>query len=124
MFTPPYSLWGGVHSESNPMTIDTFEKELHGIDPHITIKKSPTPGLAGVYWRDEYLFAIPDHNIYDDINETYAIEMPSGKMMRHRTRHEAIGMAKILIHRIKTDPDYGDATMGVGKYSNQSLGIK
>lgn len=104
------------------MTIDNFEQELHAIDPKLSVKPSgKVPGLAGVYWNNEYLFAIPDKNIYDEVNNGYAAFLPSGVTVRHRTRPEALFMAKKLVSDIKKGGDYGDAFMGVGKYSKKGL---
>lgn len=105
------------------MTTQEFEKELQMIHKDFSIKKSKVPGLARVAFQGAELFTIPDENIYDNENPQYAHEMPSGQMQPHRTRIEALGMAREIATRMMKDKDYSDAMKGTGEYSNQSLQI-
>lgn len=103
------------------MKISTFEQELKQINRDLAIQSNITfPGLAGVYFKGEYLFAIPDNDIYDDVRQGYFIVIHDGRQQRHRTRIEALGMAKAMIDQMN-DNDHLDAVMGTGKYSKEAL---
>lgn len=106
------------------MKIDAFAEELKKINSDLTVLSSPTPGLAGIYWKGEYLLAIPDHNIYETPNDEYACDLPNGMRVRHRTRPEALAIIKQRIYQILNDPDYHDATTGEGKYSTAALKVE
>jgi hypothetical protein len=103
------------------MTIENFEKELQDIHKEFRIIKGQQSSLATVFFATEPLFSIPRDVIYDEVNPKYGIELPSGKFQRHRTRTEAYGMAQAMFQRMKTDPDYADAMMGTGAYSDANL---
>lgn len=104
------------------MKISDFELELQRIHPDLTVISNPKiEALAGVYFQGSFLFGIPNHNIYDEANSAYSIELPTGMMMRHRTRPEALAMAKEQIRQLKFSPDEADAILGRGKYSAAAL---
>lgn len=106
------------------MNIQDFEKELKQIDPDLNIQiNKNNPELAGIYYKNGFLTGIPSQGIYDEANGDYGVIAASGNMMRHRTRPEAIEIVKGLLEKIKTDPDYHDALLGVGEYSDENLGL-
>ncbi len=103
------------------MQIKKFEQELKQINAGFSIKSNPKIlGMAGVHFKGEFLFAVPDNDIYDDVKMNYSVVGFDGRTLVHRTRPEAIGMAKTMIQRF-SDDDYLDATMGTGKYSDDKL---
>lgn len=106
------------------MKIEHFEEQLQEIDRDLSITPNKNNSdLAAVNYRGSYLFAIPNHNIYEQPNNTYGVELPNRKYVRHRTTVEALAMAKAQVYKIKNDQDYEDALMGKGQYSDQALGI-
>jgi hypothetical protein len=104
------------------MTTQEFEKELQQIHKDFSIRKSKIPGLARVVFQGAELFTIPDENIYDNTNEQYGHEAFNGKMVPHRNRIEALGMAREIAGRMLNDKDYADAMTGKGEYSDEALG--
>jgi len=103
------------------LTIESFEKELQQLNKDfVVIKNKQAQGLATVFLFGEPIFAIPANGIYDTVNGNYGIELPTGTFVRHRTRPEALQQAKNILDRMK-DPDYMDALLGRGKYSNAEL---
>jgi hypothetical protein len=105
------------------MTTQDFEKELRALHADFAVLPSKFENLMGVYLRGTYLFGIPAHNIYDTENPSYGIDGLDGRFMRHRTRPEALAMAKQMLHDFRNDQDYHDALTGEGKYSDQELQI-
>jgi hypothetical protein len=105
------------------MTIQEFEKELQTVHKDFGIKKSKIAGLARVTFQGAELFTIPDNEIYDNKSEQYAYEAFNGQMVPHRTRPEALGMAREIAQRMLTDKDYNDAMTGRGAYTNNALEI-
>jgi hypothetical protein len=99
------------------MTINDLEKELKEIDADLSIKENPNnAGMAGVYYKGQFLLACPSKNIYPEPNDTYGIASPSGVFVRHRTSEEVKNLVKAQLARIKTDKDYHDAFFGEGEY--------
>lgn len=102
------------------MNIQNFEKELLQLDSELSIRPTPTKGLAGVFYKGVYLLACPDGEIYDDKRESYFIEI-NGRQVVHRTRPEVIEIIKAQIGRLKIDKDYLNAFFGEGEYSDVAL---
>jgi hypothetical protein len=105
------------------MTIQDFEGELRALHPDFAILPSKFEALMGVYLQGTYLFGVPAHNIYDSENTSYGIEGVDGRFTRHRTRPEALAMAKQMLHDYLNNTDYHDALTGTGEYSDEKLGI-
>lgn len=106
------------------MDIKDFEAELQIIHKDFTIRAHPKiEGLANVYFQGIELFPIPNFNIYDARNEQYCWETPLGDRLPHRTRIEAIAMAREMAKKLLTDRDYRDAATGAGEYSDEKLQI-
>jgi hypothetical protein len=103
------------------MKIQDFEKELKDINPELSIKASPTKGLAGVYFKDVYMFACPADEIFEEKKSGYGIDGPRGELLPHRTRMEVIDLVKAQLLRMEVDKDYRDAFFGEGEYSDSSL---
>jgi hypothetical protein len=105
------------------MKIEHFELELKKLHTDFKIIRNiKAKGLATVFFKTEPLFAIPAEGIYDEPRANYGIEHPiSGNILRHRTRPEALQMAKAILYRLMNDSDYGDALMGEGAYSKEAL---
>lgn len=103
------------------MKIKDFELELKQISSGLSIQSNKhVPGLAGVYFKGEYLFAIPDNDIFDEIRMGYTVIGFDGRSLVHRSRKEALGMAKAIVSRLNNE-DYYNATMGEGQYSDKAL---
>lgn len=105
------------------MTIQEFEKELQTIHKDFGIKKSKIAGLARITFQGAEILTIPDGDIYDNRNEQYGYEHPNGSLIPHRTRPEALAIAREMAQRMLTDKDYSDAMKGTGAYSNKELAI-
>lgn len=105
------------------MKIDVFEKELQRIHPDLTVLANPKiDTLAGVYFQGTFLFGVPNHNIYDTENKQYGADLPNGMFVRHRTRPEALAMAKDQVAQLKSaNQDDADAILGRGNYSPDAL---
>ena len=108
------------------MKIEHFEEELQKLHRDFKILRNiKAKGLATVFFKAEPLFAIPAEGIFDTPNPNYGIIHPiSGNLLRHRTRPEALEMARALLYRLKNDPDYADALMGEGEYSKENLKLE
>ncbi len=104
------------------MKLQDFESELQkDVHADFSIKLSPTPGLAAVYFRGVFQFGVPADQIHEEAMQFYGIELPNGKYIRHRTRPEALAMAKELIRKMHNDHEEYEASMGLGKYSAEEL---
>jgi hypothetical protein len=104
------------------MNIKAFEAEVQKIHPDLTILPNPKiDGLAGIYFQGTFLFGVPNHNIFNDENKQYGIDLPNGMFVRHRTRLEALAMVKKQVEMLKFDKDNADAILGRGKYSEAAL---
>lgn len=104
------------------MKIESFEKELQAIHSALSIKKSHQMDTAGIFFHSYPLgIAIPRNDIFDDIRPGYGLEMPNGSFYRHRTRGEALAIVRGKVQQILSDPDYADATFGLGEYSDEKL---
>ncbi len=123
MFLGPPILIGGAESnEETNMDITIFERELTDIHKDFKIiRNSKAVGLATVFFKGQPLFAIPSEGIYDEPQPGYGLELPTGSFVRHRTRPEALAFINNLVLKMKSDPDYFEAMMGLGKYSDASL---
>lgn len=107
------------------MKITDFEKELQAIDKDLTIVVNPNlPKLAGVHYMGQFIVGCPAGNIYDKRKNEYGIDLPNGAWAVHRSRLEVLDVVKATLSRMKDDPDYSDALLGKGEYSDENLGIK
>lgn len=110
------------------MNIQDFEKELKAIDPDLAIRPNPAhkvfpelEKLASITYQGVDLFAIPNHEIYDERNSSYGVDVRGdGRFIAHRTRPEAIAGVKDKLEQLK-DKDYADAFFGRGEYSEAAL---
>jgi hypothetical protein len=100
------------------MKIAAYEAELQQIDPDLSIKSSPTKGLAGIYHKGSFLVSIPDDEIFDEQNNNYGVSLWNDNFVIHRTRPIATAMVKGHLERIAIDPDYKDAFFGTGIYAD------
>lgn len=114
------------------MTIQDFEKELKAIDPNLAVRPNKPhkvfpelEKIASVTYMGADLFSIPNFEIYDEVNNSYGIDLRGdGKFIPHRTRPEALMMAMSTIERINTSKDYKDQILGRGDYSDAALKSK
>jgi len=103
------------------MTLGVFQEQLKKLHPDFyVLAGSPTDQTAGVFFKNERLFTIPNINIYDHPIDSYGVETSTG-FIRHRTTKDAIAMAKKLLQDMKNNHDEYEATMGLGKYSAKNL---
>lgn len=105
------------------MTTLEFQTQLQtSVDRNLSVKTNPrVPGMAGVYFKGEYLFAIPDGNIYEEKKPGYGVVGFDGRMIAHRTIGEALILAKHYVNKAKSDSDYFDALTGQGNYAKDKL---
>lgn len=84
-------------------TIPDFELELKAIDDGFDIKINPHHlEMAGVYWQGIYCFAVPGMEIYDEVKNDYVNSVG----LRHRTRPEALALAKNYLQRLKHEKGF------------------
>lgn len=104
------------------MKIENFEKQLQEIDQDISINHSANnpEGLSGVYYKGVFLAGCPQHEIFDEVNPQYGVEIQD-RFMRHRTTDEVKGIVKATIERLEKDKDHADAFFGRGDYSDDNL---
>lgn len=104
------------------MEIREFVLELKAIDKDLDIiPNEKIDGLGGIYYQGQFLTGCPSKLIFDHPSEGYGVELPNGTYVKHRGRIDLIEIVKGELGRIKTDPDYADATFGRGKYSPDAL---
>ena len=85
-----------------------FETELKALDPRLTIITNPNrPKLCNIQLDGTDICPIPNYEIFEDRNVGYAMEMPNGMLIPHRSKNEALIMVKNVIELIKT-PDGAD----------------
>jgi len=86
------------------MTRLDFEKKIKKeIDQHLNVKVHPQNlDVAGVYYNDIYICAIPSGDIYEERNPNYQDAV--GNV--HRPIPEAIAMIGGFIHQVKNDPEF------------------
>jgi hypothetical protein len=97
-------------------TIPEFETELKLIDPRLSIVQNPNrPNICNIKLSGTDICPIPSGEIRDDSDPSYAIEMPNGMMIPHRSRNEAIAMVKHTLNLISTK-DGHDAFFGLNGY--------
>lgn len=93
-------------------------KELH---PDFQVLAGSTNDkTAGVFFRGERLFTIPNNQIYEHPLDTYGVQTSNG-FVRHRTITDAMAMAKHALAEIMHGGDDADAIMGGGKFSEAAL---
>lgn len=102
------------------MKIEQFSEELLTIDPDLSIKSTPTKGLASVSYKGVHLLTCPDGEIFDEKSESYSIEI-LGRQIPHRTRPEVIDVVKAQIEKINSSKDEHDAFFSEGEYSDAAL---
>lgn len=104
------------------MTLTEFETELRKLHPDFAvIKINPSVQTASVLFKGVYQFAIGGNGIYKDPNPEYALEHPSGKLIRHRTIGEATAMAKKIISEMKKGSENYRAQQGLGEFSDHEM---
>lgn len=107
------------------MTTQEFEKELKQLNEGFHIEVNPKiPALSGIYFRGVYICAIPSNYIFNEKKPDYKILLPNGMEALHKTRPEALAQVKKLLRDMKNDADNYEASMGLGKYSDEKLDIK
>lgn len=104
------------------MTLTEFQSELQKLHPDFTvIKVKPENQTAAVLFKGVYQFAIGGNGIYQDPNDAYGLDHPSGRFIRHRTIPEAVSMAKNVVRMMKEGGEDYRATMGLGEFSDTNL---
>lgn len=105
------------------MDIIDFEAELRReIHQDIDIKPNPfVPGMAGVYFKGQFLCACPARQIFDEPRADYCIEGFEGRTIPHRTRPQVLKILQGIKGKLN-DQDYLDALFGTGAYSDEKLG--
>lgn len=88
------------------MQMEAFERELREtVDPDFSVRTNKNcPDVAGVYWKDAYLFTVPSDEITDAPDAAHADAM--GRP--HRTRPEALALAHDFIRRMGEEPGLYD----------------
>lgn len=103
------------------MTIGKLEDELKKLHPEFQVLVGRnTDQTAGVFFRGERLFTIPNNNIYDKPIDAYGVETSTG-FIRHRTIGDALAMAKKVLQEMKEGGEDYRATMGLGEFSEAKL---
>lgn len=98
------------------MIISDFEKELQLIDPRLTIVQNPNRrNICNIKYDGIDICPIPSGEIRDERDLGYAIEMPNGMMIPHRSRSEALFIVKKTLEDLKT-PSGADAFYGRNGY--------
>jgi hypothetical protein len=96
--------------------IPDFENELKAIDSRLSIVQNPNrTNICNIKLDGIDVCPIPSIEIRDKRDPGYAIEMPNGTMVPHRSREEALIMVKNTLEAIKT-PDGADAFYGRNGY--------
>lgn len=90
------------------MKVSAFEAELQSINPDFSIRVSPNnPEMAGIYWRTLYVCGIPSGDIFDEVKKEYRNSVG----IIHRTRVEALAIAKRYLYRIQNEPGFLEGEM-------------
>jgi hypothetical protein len=103
------------------ITIQDFEAELQQISSDLTIKPLARPEVAGIFYKNVYLCACPNHNIYDVARSDYGVDGPGNRFYMHPTRSVVLEKVKGFLNRITKDKDYQDAFFGEGEYTDAKL---
>lgn len=104
------------------MTLTEFQTELQKLHPDfVVIKVKPEHQTAAVLFKGVYQFAIGGNGIYQDPNNLYGLDHPSGTFIRHRTIPEAIAMAKNILKKMHEGGEDYRAMMGLGEFSDANL---
>lgn len=115
------------------MTIEDFEKELKTINKDLAIRPNNVAkkildmfpdanNIATITYQGADICTIPNHNIYDEKNGSYGIDLRAdGRFIAHRTRPEAIQIVIEKLQMLKNDPEYADQFFGRGEYSDAAL---
>ena len=105
------------------MTLSEFDYYLKkNVHPDFTVfKAKESYQTAAVLFRGVYQFAIGGNGIYQEKNEAYGLDHPSGRFIRHRTLPEAIAMAKNIVAEMNKGGVNYRAAMGLGEFSDANL---
>lgn len=96
--------------------IPDFADELAKLDPRLTIVQNPNrPNICNIKLAGMDVCPIPSGEIKDESDPHYAIEMPNGMMIAHRSRTEALALVERTLKSLET-PDGHDAFFGLNGY--------
>ncbi len=80
-----------------------FQDEVMKIDPRLTIVQNPNrPAIANIKLDGTDICPIPAHEIRDDSDPTYTMELPNGSAVKHRSRNEALALINATLEKVKT----------------------
>lgn len=98
------------------MLIADFEKELKDLDPRLSIVQNPNrPHISNIKLSGTDICPIPSGEIREEKDPSYAVELPNGTMMPHRSRKEALELVKHTLGLIE-DPENSKAFFGTDGY--------
>lgn len=93
-----------------------FENELKAIDPRLSIITNPNrPKIANIQIDGTDVCPIPNYEIREHRDAGYAIEMPNGMLIPHRSKVEAIELVRHTLKIIET-PEGSDQFFGRNGY--------
>lgn len=93
-----------------------FADEVMKIDPRLSVVPNPNrPKIANIKLDGTDICPIPAFEIREHRDAGYAMEMPNGTMMPHRSRTEALDLVKHTLKMIE-NPDNADAFFGRNGY--------
>jgi len=89
-----------------------FQEEVMKIDPRLTIVQNPNrSNIANIKLDGTDICPIPSHEIRDNPDPTYTMELPNGSTAMHRSRQEALILIQTTLERVKT-PEGSDSFFG------------
>ncbi len=89
-----------------------FADEVAKIDPRLTVVQNQNrPNIANIKLDGTDICPIPAHEIREESDPTYTIELPNGSTARHRSRQEALIAIQATLEKIKT-PQGADQFFG------------
>jgi hypothetical protein len=93
-------------------TFPEFQDEVMKIDPRLTVERNPNrPQIANIKLDGMDICPIPSHEIRDEHDPRYTLELPNGSVAPHRSRKEALIAIQATLDKIKT-PEGADMFFG------------
>jgi len=89
-----------------------FADEVMKIDPRLTVVQNPNrPAIANIKIDGTDICPIPSHEIRENHDPAYSLELPNGSTAPHRSRQEALIAIQATLEKIKT-PEGADQFFG------------
>ncbi len=88
------------------IVFNDFKDEVEAIDPLLTVIRNPNhKNLANIMYDGRDVCSIPSGEIKDEFDPTYMMEFPNGWRAAHRSRRQALEIAKGTVEQMK-DADF------------------